>query len=125
MAKNKNKKRDAQPGVFPGALAVVLACAIGIALAYLWVDGRCDAMGRRIKQLEQQKEALIRARINEEFQWSNMTSPQNMEKLLRSHNLVMSWPSEQNVVRVHRRLGDESSSATLVLAQGKGEWAHD
>ena len=126
MARNKNRKRDEVPGVFPAALAMLLGGAIVVALSYLWLCGRCDSIGRRIKQFEQQKLAVERARVNEEFQWSNMTSPQNMEKLLKAHGLEMSWPAEKNVVRIHRRLGDEDATPSPSdYAQGEGTWVHE
>jgi hypothetical protein len=104
MARNRkrNYRKNVSYRVFPGWLAVVLFVAGTLALSYLWLDARCNALGRRIKSLEQQKVALQRQVANEEFKWSNLTTFENMVKLLQQHNLVMEWPKEKSVVRVRR-----------------------
>jgi hypothetical protein len=102
MPRNRVKGGKGGASVFPTVLAGILLMATGTALGYLWLCGRCEDLGRRIKALEQQKVALERRVVNEEYKWSNMTSPQNMEKLLQAHKLEMVWPSEKNVVRIHR-----------------------
>ncbi len=100
--RKRNYRKNVAYKVFPGWLAVVLVAGGSLALGYLWLCGRCDALGRRIKDLEQKKIALHRQVANEEFKWSNMTTFENMEKLLKQHHLVMEWPREKSVVRVRR-----------------------
>lgn len=104
MARNRrrNYRKNVSHRVFPGWLAVVLVTVGGLALSYLWLDGRCDALGRRIKSLEQQKIALQRQVATEEYKWSNLTTFENMAKLLKQHGLQMEWPKEKSVVRVRR-----------------------
>jgi hypothetical protein len=110
MAKNRRKKnklrvRNRQYGVrsiFPGTLFGVLMTLTVFALSYLYLCGRCDALGKKINQLEKSRDNLRREIVNEEYKWSNMTSPDSMEKLLKKHNLVMTWPSEGSVVRLRR-----------------------
>jgi len=103
--KNKMRVRSRRPGVrsiFPGTLFGVLLMLTIFALGYLYLCGRCDALGKKINQLEKTRENLRREIVNEEFKWSNMTSPESMEKLLKKHELIMTWPSEDSVVRLHR-----------------------
>ena len=102
MPRNRVKGGKKSEGVFPTILAGILCVATTTALGYLWLCGRCEDLGRRIKALEQQKSALERRVVNEEYKWSNMTSPQNMEKLLQAHKLEMIRPGERSVVRIHR-----------------------
>lgn len=109
MAKNRRKNKlrvtSRKPGVrsiFPGTLFGVLTTLVIFALCYLYLCGRCDALGKRIHQLEKDREALRREIVNEEFKWSNMTSPENMMNLLKKHQLTMTWPSEDSVVRLRR-----------------------
>ena len=110
MARNRLKKKNNSESVFPSILALVLLGATALALGYLWICGRCDDLGRRLKDLEQQRLAMQRRIVNEEYKWSNMTSPQNMEKLLQVHGLAMTWPTEKSVVRIHRSSTDDASA---------------
>ena len=126
MARNRLKKKNSSESVFPSILAVVLFGATALALSYLWICGRCDDLGRRLKDLEQQKLALQRRIVNEEYKWSNMTSPQNMEKLLQMHGLAMTWPTEKSVVRIHSSSADDApASSKRQYAQRAGAPVHD
>jgi len=103
--KNKLRVRSRKPGVhsiFPGTLFGVLVTMAIFAMGYLYLCGRCDALGKKINQLEKNRDNLRREIVNEEFKWSNMTSPESMEKLLKKHDLIMTWPSEDSVVRLRR-----------------------
>ena len=84
---------------FPAPLALVLVVGAIVALSYLWLCGRCEGLGERIKGLEARKGELERQVVNEDFKWTNMKAPPNIERLLRTHRLEMEWPSED---RVHR-----------------------
>lgn len=103
MARNRNRKRSNMAGpVFPVPLAIVLLLAGALALSYIWLTGRCDELGLRIKDLEKERDQLQRKVVTEEYRWSNMTSPQNMQKLIEAHGLSMSWPTEKNIIRIPR-----------------------
>ena len=95
-----NRKKQAQGLGFPAPLALVLVVGALVALSYLWLCGRCEDLGERIKDLEARKAELQRQVVNEEFKWTNMKAPQNMERLLRTHQLDMEWPGEQQVHRL-------------------------
>jgi hypothetical protein len=125
MPRNRLKRNKSSEGVFPTVLAGVLLAATGTSLGYLWVCGRCEDLGRRIKLLEQQKAQIERRVVNEEYKWSNMTSPQNMEKLLQAHKLEMVWPKEKSVVRIHRAPHAEPAQAEPQFAQTLDSVMHD
>lgn len=109
MAKNRRKKKmrvhSRKPGVrgvFPGTLFGVLLVMAVFALTYLYLCGRCDALGKKINELEKVRDTLRRDVVTEEYKWSNLTSPKSMEELLAKHGLTMTWPSEDSVVRLRR-----------------------
>lgn len=109
MAKNRRKKkmnvRSRKPGVrgvFPGTLFGVLLVLAVLALTYLYLCGRCDALGKKINELEKVRDIQRRDVVTEEYKWSNLTSPKSMEELLTKHGLTMTWPSEDSVVRLRR-----------------------
>lgn len=89
-------------GVIPGSLLGALLLVAGIALTYLYVSGHCVALGDKITSLEKQHAAIKRDIVNEEYKWSRAMSPENMERLLKKHDLTMIWPPEDSVVRLPR-----------------------
>ena len=96
--RNKNQRRGKDGPVFPVPVAVFFGAVTALAVGFLTLDGRCDMVGRRIKELERQKAAQERQIVTEEYRWSNLTSPANIEKLLQAHNLALGWPEQKNVV---------------------------
>jgi hypothetical protein len=100
--KKQNRKKQQQSGfVFPLPLAALLMLAAVLALSYLWLCGRCEALGKRIKQLETVRTEVQRQRYNEEYKWANLKSPPSMMRALRRHNLEMYWPTKRQVVEIH------------------------
>ena len=64
--KRRNRRRQEQGMGFPAPLALVLVVAAIVALSYLWLCGRCEGLGERIKDLEARKAELERQVVNEE-----------------------------------------------------------
>jgi cell division protein FtsB len=96
--KKKQQKKQSQGDIFPAPLAAILLLAAVLSLTYVWLCGRCDALGRDIKALEQECEEIRRRRLNEEYKWANMRSPRNIERALREHNLDMDWPDRRCII---------------------------
>jgi hypothetical protein len=101
MGRKRNRRKNVRTHVVPLPLAAVLLVVTVFSLGYLWLNGRCDALGREIKGCEQRRDELQRLIVNEEYKWCNMTSPRNMEKLLQTHQLPMALPQEKSVVRLY------------------------
>ena len=116
MGRKVNRKKNRREAFLPAPFALVLAAGGLLALSYLWMGGRCDALGRRIKLLEEQKEALRRRVVAEQVKWSNAKAPSHIEQLLQRHRLVMSWPDEARVIRI-RRPSEEPVSAEAPAAK--------
>ena len=112
MARNRNYRKNVKARLLPGWLVVLLVCAAGLGFAYLWLGARCDALGRTIKNLEKERVAVRRQVVHEEFKWSNLTTLENINRLLKKHNLEMDWPRQNDVVRlrpaVTARVADEA-----------------
>jgi len=109
MARNRRKNRvsvqgrtQRVQGVVPAPLVGVLAMIALFAFVYLYVCGRCEALGEKITELEKYQEQLRRDIANEDFKWARAMAPENMEKLIMKHNLKMIWPPVDSVVRLHR-----------------------
>jgi hypothetical protein len=109
MAHNRRKKKmrvnggkHAWQGAFPGTLFGALLVLTVLSLGYLHLDERGNALGRKIKELEVSREQLRREIVQEELNWSTLTTPERMQELLKKHDLNMIWPSEDSVIRVRR-----------------------
>ncbi len=98
MAKRNNRKKKADGFIFPVPFAMVVIFASTLALAYVWLGCRCEAVGREIKALEIENEELRRNYVNENYKWTRMKSPQNLESKLRAMNIAMDWPRKDQVV---------------------------
>jgi hypothetical protein len=92
-------KQEAQVP-FPVLLGSVLVSALVLGLSYMWIDVRCDALGRQIKQREAILAAAQKRVVNEQDRWSFLTSPVNLRRAIQKWNLNMSMPEERQIVRV-------------------------
>ncbi len=97
--KKKNRKR-VDGFVFPVPFAGVLIVIATLALAYVWMGCRCEALGREIKSLEQEKTVLYKKYLNEEYRWTQMKSPRNLDRVLARHRIEMVWPLPSQIVRL-------------------------
>lgn len=88
-------------GVSIGILLAVLA------MAYLSIFNTCENIGREIKKLEHEKAELHKRVVNEERNWATARSTPSMERLMAHHGIVMSWPEEQNIIRLRVEEPDE------------------
>ena len=93
---------------------MILGLATVVSLSYLWFSGRCETLGVQIKKLEEQKVETHKRVITEEYKWSNMKSPGNIEQLLQRHHLAMTWPSPDRVIRLHSKPGTLDPARTMV-----------
>ena len=115
--RNRNYRKQVRTSILPGWLAVVVVAAAGLGFTYLWMDAQCDDLGKRIKVLEREKVAVRRLVVNEEYKWSNLTTFEHINSLLKIHNIQMDWPKQADIVRVRRptnalALAGEASSTS-------------
>ena len=98
-SRKKTKKNQVQV-LFPVVLANVLVLVAVLGLSYMWLCSRCDALGREIKKKEDELIAARKRLVTEQDLWSSMTSPLNLQRAIRKHNLDMEMPREKQVVKV-------------------------
>ena len=97
----KNRKKRLHGFVLPAPFTGIVVAGALLALSYVWLDCRCESIGRDIKNLEAEKTQLKKDLLSEESRWSKMKSPVNIEAVLAKHNIVMTWPRQDQVVRLY------------------------
>jgi hypothetical protein len=94
---NSRKKR-VDGFSFPTPFAAILVLVCTAALTYLYFCSRCDVIGEEIKGLEVSLRELNKKYLNEEYRWTRLKSPRNLEKALVRHSIEMVWPQRDQVV---------------------------
>ncbi len=110
--KKKTKKNQVQVP-FPVLLANVLVLVAVLGLSYMWLCSRCDALGKEIKGKERELIAVEKRLVNELDRWSQITSPANLERAIREHNLGMTMPRDAQIVRVSLQRGVGNAALTF------------
>lgn len=87
-------------GIVPIRLVILIVLAPVLCLGYLSLDNRCEALGKELKTLDREIVDLNRKCLNEELRWMSMKSPGEIDKALRRWHLAMTWPDEQQIVRL-------------------------
>ncbi len=110
--RQRTRSRKAQVRIpFPVVLANILVLVAVFGLSYVWLCARCDTLGQEIKKLETVQRDTRRLLVNEQDRWSSKLSPSSLERALKSHNLAMRLPDDQQIVRV--RAGTTAAVAAL------------
>lgn len=101
MALRKNRKKRNSAFIFPLPVAAVLLVTVVLLLMYVWLDARGEALGVRIKRLEQEQSEIRKHYSAELWKWEKMKSPSNIEYQLSRNNVVMILADEDSLVRLH------------------------
>jgi hypothetical protein len=109
--RNRKNGHEGSRMVFWGISFSLLAAAL--AMLYLSLYNTCETIGRQIKKLEFDRAELHKQVVNEERNWAMARSIGNMEQLMENHGIVMSWPAEQNIIRLHAAEPDEPAQYAL------------
>ena len=122
--RKKRRQHERSGFVIPVPLGLLLLLIAVVALSYLWLCGKCEALGHQISELEVQKKALHRKVVNEEYEWSNLTSPENMQRSLKRHKLEMDYPAPDRMVKLPR-VRPELVNPEQLYAQSPGGSLND
>ena len=114
----KNRKKRTAGFVFPLPVAGLLVILVMLLLFYVWLDARVQALGARLKGLEQQQAEIQKRHEVELWKWETLKSPAEIEKHLSRHKIVMVWPAEANIVRLQ-----EPEAEGLLRKQAGGQLA--
>jgi len=98
MIRNNRKKRRSTRGMVPVPFIVAVVVVAVASLAYIGLGLRCEALGCELKTLEAERADLTKQCLNEEYKWTQMKSPANLEKALKRYGINMMWPRSDHVV---------------------------
>jgi hypothetical protein len=96
--RNKKNGHEGNRMVFWGVSLSVWVAAL--AMVYLSLFNTCENIGRQIKKLEHERTELHKKVVNEEHNWAMARSIGNMERLMATHGIAMTWPEEKNIIRL-------------------------
>lgn len=96
--RNKRKTTKADGFSVPRSYAGGVVLVAASALVYLWLRTSAQDLGREIRRLEREGTALKDKRLNEEYKWSRLSAPSNVEKTLARYGINMHWPESSQVV---------------------------
>jgi hypothetical protein len=113
--KKKKMKKNQVQVPFPVLLANILVLVAVLGLSYMWLCSRCDALGKDIKMKEKELTAAQKRLVNEQDRWSYITSPANLKRAIKNHQLDMIMPREAQIIRV--RYQQDAGSKSLVYNQ--------
>jgi hypothetical protein len=100
MMRRNRKKMTMDGFIFPVPFAGLVVVISALALGYVWLGCRCEALGKELKRLETEKAELSKRWLNEEYNWTRMKSPQSIERALARHGIAMTWPRPEQIVRL-------------------------
>ncbi len=113
MFKRKNKRRKkAKAFVLPMPFSVLAVLVATLALGYVCLKSCCEELGREIQSMECERAEMDKKLSIEEYRWTQMKSPRNLEESLAHHGIDMSWPRGDQVVR----LSSPESAASVAMA---------
>ena len=110
MKTRRNRKKFSRSAASTSPFIMAACAGLLIFVVYIWLDLRCEALGRRISQLEGQKVALQRQVKQERSRWESAKSLEQVERLLQRHHVAMTWPDERNIVRIRRTVEEPSAA---------------
>jgi hypothetical protein len=78
----------------------LLMLGASMALFYVWLHLKGEALGSRIQALEGEQRRLAGRYDTELWRWEKTITASNIEMALETHDIVMVWPDENSIVRV-------------------------
>ncbi len=98
MARRKKNRKKIDGFVFPTPVAGLIILGAIVGIAYLWLGSCAEALGGQIKELEVEQAKLQKRFQNEQYKWTRLKAPRNIEESLAKYGIAMVWPRRDQVV---------------------------
>jgi hypothetical protein len=100
VGRKRKPKLRSQGFIFPRKVAVTLALALSVCMAYIYIHNTNKRLGRQIKVLEGERETAKYKALNQIYRWQDLTTAENLEKALVLHQLDMRLAEVSQVVEI-------------------------
>jgi hypothetical protein len=98
-----NRKLQAKPFVFPPRIAATATLIAVVLLGYVWLNNTTEAVGRKIKDVEKERLALVADIQTHTARWNELTSPPGLKKAMKDFGLSMDHAHGEQSVTVRNR----------------------
>jgi hypothetical protein len=98
--KKPNRRKEDNGAQLHAPMIAVLVLLAVIFVSFLYLGGRCENLGSRIKAMEIDIESIHVRVLTEEMKWERMKSPKVIRVYLNKHDLDMSWPGNERIYRI-------------------------
>jgi hypothetical protein len=98
MARRKKNRKKMDGFVFPTPIAGLIVIGAIFGIAYLWLGSCAEALGGQIKELESEHAKLQKRFQNEQYKWTRLKAPRNIEESLAKYGIAMVWPRRDQIV---------------------------
>lgn len=98
-----NRRLQARAFVFPPRIAATVTLVGVVLLGYIWLHNTTEAVGRKIKEVEKERQLLNEDIQTQTSRWNELTSTYGLENALRRSNLAMVHAHGQQAVTVRNR----------------------
>jgi hypothetical protein len=102
MRRRNRKRKKHNTYLIRVPIAGIIVVGVTVMLGYVWLNQRCDSLGRELKSLENKHESLKRVRQQELFKWTHLKAPERLQAALAEHEIFMNWPSGRQVVQLRK-----------------------
>ncbi len=113
VRKRKNRRKIVYAYSKPAPLVGFVIVIVVTALVYSYLVYSCQILGDEIKRMERQQVELKNRYINEECRWMEEKAPAKIAAALKRHNIVMTWPTANQVVHLSTPTIDKQNIASL------------
>ena len=112
MAKRNRKNGHEGNRLTVWGISFVSLAAV-LAMVYLGLYNTCESIGRRIKDLENERAELHKRVVNEEHNWATARSIRNLQHLMETHGIAMSFPDQKDIIRICPKDPEEPAQYAL------------
>lgn len=94
----RNRRRKVYTFPVPLPLAGLVSLAVILAIVYIWLQARCEQVGKQVRAVEELHSELRKKLAYEQYRWARMRSPEGVASALARHKITMDWPRPEQIV---------------------------
>jgi len=84
----------------PWLFAAAVVLSVGCLATYGYINEECKKVSEEIEKCKQELATEEKNYLREKARWDGKLSPENFERTLRDHGLLMVFPTASQIVRI-------------------------